>query len=233
MPMPGPTSARAPGPAPERQKSRRAAATRAPQGPQRRRGTAPSPAWKRARASLRTGVRPVGNGLGLRCLLGARAPPGSNPPPSRGLRRGPLPRCAWHKRDLRDPSSGTTRSGRLTAPADWPGAGLRSNLPLIAPMSTSPGCCDHAVIGAATGPVPPCPAAIRLSLRLLGDGSPIRLAGKLEDEHDRESRDTGVRDADCGALARGRIRLSAAEVHRPGQRRRPGNLRPVQRGSFP
>src|SRR5580693_304811 len=51
-----------------------------------------------ARASLRTGVRPVGNGLDHRCLLGARAPPGSNPPPSRGLRSSPLPRCAWHKR---------------------------------------------------------------------------------------------------------------------------------------
>jgi hypothetical protein len=82
--------------------------------------------------------RPVGNGLALRCLLGARAPPGSNPPPSRGLRSSPLPRCAWRKRDLRDPSSGTTRSGRLTAPAGWPGAGLPSNIPLIAAMSTSP-----------------------------------------------------------------------------------------------
>jgi len=58
----------------------------------------PSAAGKRARASLRTGVRPVGNGLVLRCLLGARAPPGSNPPPSRVLRSSPLPCCAWHKR---------------------------------------------------------------------------------------------------------------------------------------
>ena len=101
---------------------------------------------KRARASLRTGVRPVGNGIDLRCLLGARAPPGSNPLPSRGLRSSPLPCCAWHKR-TNWPSPDTTRSGRLTAPAGWPGAGLPRNLPSIAAMSTRRdllrSCCDQ------------------------------------------------------------------------------------------
>jgi len=64
--------------------------------------------------------------------------PGPTPLPSRGLRSSPLPRCAWLQEDQRSPP-GTTRSGRLTAPAGWPGAGLRSNIPSIAAMSTGPG----------------------------------------------------------------------------------------------
>ncbi len=43
---------------------------------------------------LRTGVRPVGNGLGLRCLLGARALSRPNPPSSQ-TSRSPLRCHAW------------------------------------------------------------------------------------------------------------------------------------------
>ncbi len=53
------------------------------------RGGEPRPR-KRTRTSLRTGTRLIGNKLAFRCLLGARALSGSNPPPSRLAAR-PLP----------------------------------------------------------------------------------------------------------------------------------------------
>src|ERR1700727_1796246 len=61
--------------------------------------TTESRAAKRARASLRTGVRPVGNELGLRCLLVARAPPGSNPPHWPDTAHGQSARC-WTAQKL-------------------------------------------------------------------------------------------------------------------------------------
>jgi len=74
----------------------------------------------------------------IRCLLGTRAPPGSNPPSSRGLSSRSLSGCAW-------PEPGSTPDSRHSPgradwppPAGWPGAGLGRNLPSIAPMSTCP-----------------------------------------------------------------------------------------------
>src|SRR6266540_2552721 len=58
------------------------------------RGGEPRPR-KRTRTSLRTGTRLIGNKLAFRCLLGARALSGSNPPPSRlAARPPPVPHLA-------------------------------------------------------------------------------------------------------------------------------------------
>src|SRR6266496_4992322 len=43
----------------------------------------------------------------------------------------------------------------------------------------------------------------------------------------------GLRGADRGSLARGGLLLPASEVHRPGERKRPGHLRAVRRGALP
>ena len=55
-----------------------------------------------------------------------------------------------------DPSPDTDTVGRLTAPAGWPGAGLRSNIPLIAAMSTglSPASMGMTAASAAGGLFP-------------------------------------------------------------------------------
>ena len=193
-------------------------------------------AGKRARASLRTGVRPVGNGLGLRCLLGARAPPGSNPPPSRGRGAAPF-HAAPGTRGSYDPLLAQHGRGGSTAPAGWPGAGLRSNIPSIAAMSTGPGGRRAAVIAAVARPCSPLSCGDTIEPRaLVGDGGPVRFAGfifQLEDENDRKparhrcprrrSRCTGAR----------RSTSIPRRVHRPGQRRRPGHLRPVREDNFP
>jgi len=102
--------------------------------PYRARGTFP-PKGKGPGQHLRTGVRPVGNGLGLRCLLVARALSTPNPPSSRmsvpdpfgpiGLRL--VSRAAGCERLLpwRNP-----KPDESAGPADEPGAGPEQQLTL-------------------------------------------------------------------------------------------------------
>src|SRR5579863_10221824 len=95
-------------------------------------------AWEGGPDTLRTGVRPVGNELAeLRCLLGARALPGSNPPPA-GPDRCPFPvlRLALRRGHAESPAARSLAWVASIVPASQPGAGLRSNLPLISAMST-------------------------------------------------------------------------------------------------
>ena len=67
-----------------------------PSVPAYRRGNGAEQLGKGPGQRLRTGVRPVGNGLGLRCLLGARAPSTPNPPSSRTRRPSAPFQChAW------------------------------------------------------------------------------------------------------------------------------------------
>jgi hypothetical protein len=68
-------------------------------GPLNRADPADPASWPEGKGPgrrLRTGVRPVGNGLGLRCLLGARTPSTSNPPSSRISAAGPLSPFPYH-----------------------------------------------------------------------------------------------------------------------------------------
>jgi hypothetical protein len=92
---------------------------------------------------LRTEVRPVGNGLGLRCLLGARAPSTPNPLSSRISAAGPLspfpmPRRPRRRLDADAPRRGVcSEPDEPVGPASEPGAGLSSNIPRIEAMSTA------------------------------------------------------------------------------------------------
>ena len=90
---------------------------------------------------LRTGVPPVGNGSGLRCLLGARALSRPNPPSGRmsaaGRSAPPAPRLAWGGWMLAPQPSRNPELTSLPGPASESGAGLCSNIPLIRAMSTA------------------------------------------------------------------------------------------------
>src|SRR3984885_66100 len=90
---------------------------------------------ERTRDTLRTGSRPAGNRIALRCLLGTPGPSWVQPPVQPGPEHRPRS-CAWREAGITSPGSGTGRLARLTALTGWPGGGLGRNLPSIAPLST-------------------------------------------------------------------------------------------------
>ena len=117
----------------------------------------------------------------LRCLLGPRPLPDPTPHPSQGS--GPPPVTVPAVNVVVASRHGVSqRSGRITVRplarlaslTCWPGAGLRSNIPLIATMSTwLPGLMRVSYMpgGDRDWPVACCPAELRLRLAHTCEGA--------------------------------------------------------------
>ncbi len=125
-------------------------------------------------ASCQTGRSEVSPGIpsdrSPSCRQQARPPlstgcPGPSwvQPPRPAGACGSRPRFAWHGAIARSAPCHRA-AGTADGPASWPGAGLGSNIPSIAMMST---CCSRSPGRPSghrpAGPVPPCAAAIRLT----------------------------------------------------------------------